>query len=308
MCLIVFVHQPDSEYPLLVAANRDEAYDRPTEKLHFWIPRSCTNSDCDELTTMILAGKDLEEGGTWMGITKQGRFAAVTNFREPKKDEQEAATRCRNATWKSRGDLVADFLTSNLTPRQFLEGIHRDETKYYTGFNLLVGDTVSAIGGGLYFYSNRDKNENNQSLIGGQIQKLEPGRIYGLSNRFLDYPWPKLRLAKHEFKNALDKLQETESCPDTEASFKRDCFKFLRDTTKMADEELPHQETGCDVEFEKLSSSIFMESDWYGTRASSVLIVRAQGEKSPLCSLTERSFGPKGEFLGEVNITWGDGA
>jgi uncharacterized protein with NRDE domain len=303
MCLILFVHQPDSKYPLVVAANRDEAYDRPTESLHFWIPRSCTKNDNDTATT-ILAGKDLEEGGTWMGITKQGRFAAVTNFREPRKDEEEAAARGRTATWKSRGDLVANFLTSSLTARQFLDGIKRDESTYYTGFNLLVGDAVTATGGGLYLYSNREKYDNNQSLIGGHIQKLEPGRIYGLSNRFLDHPWPKVRLAKQEFKYALDKLKATENSPATEATFRSDCFKFLRDTTKVPDEELPRQETGCDLEFEKLVSSIFIESDWYGTRASSVMIVRAQQVESPLLSMTERSFGPGGEFLGEVNMTW----
>jgi uncharacterized protein with NRDE domain len=304
MCLILFVHQPDSKYPLVVAANRDEAYDRPTENLHFWIPRAGTNSDNDKVTT-ILAGKDLEAGGTWMGITRQGRFAAVTNFREPQKDEQEAAAKGLTSTQKSRGDLVSNFLTSNLTARQFLEGIQRDETTYYTGFNLLVGDAVTATCGGLYLYSNREKYDNNQSLIGGHIQKLEPGRIYGLCNRFLDYPWPKVRLAKQEFKYAFDKLRETEYSPATEATFISDCFKFLRDTTKAPDEELPHQETGCGVEFEKLVSSIFIESNWYGTRASSVMIVKAQGVESPLCSITERSFGPDGDFLREVNKTWG---
>ncbi|CAB9513986.1 Golgi organization protein 2 homolog [Seminavis robusta] len=314
MCLILFIHQPatsNSKYSLVVAANRDEVYSRPTERVHYWpTSQTCRSTNDDE----ILAGKDLEAGGMWMGITsKQGRFAAVTNFREPRRDEQDAQARPSHATRKSRGDLVSDFLTSNVSPLKYLEAIEADQTCFYSGFNLLVGDASD----GLYCYSNRSNDGNGNSLIQGNIQKLESGRVYALCNRFLDYPWPKVIRAKQRFSAVLENaisddnssskiLSTSES--DQEMELRTKLFEVLKDSTKAPDKDVPHKDTGCPEAFEKMVSSPFMESDWYGTRACSVLLVgnnKNNNNNHHSSSFVERSFGPHGEFQGEVHETWG---
>jgi len=155
MCLILFAIQPDAHYELVIATNRDEYYARPTRMAHFW-------ADCPSL----LAGKDLEMGGTWLGITRSGRFAAVTNFRE---------TPLVPPPPESRGRLTLDFLNSDSDPLTYLLEIQK-KGDLFRGFNLILGEP------GRYFYfSNRNK----------EIVKLENG-CYGLSNQLLDCDWPKV--------------------------------------------------------------------------------------------------------------------
>ncbi|HNN36998.1 MAG TPA: NRDE family protein [Pseudomonadales bacterium] len=156
MCLILLAHRYSDEFPLVVAANRDEFYARPTAGARFW-----------DDTPTLLAGRDLREGGTWLGITCSGRFAAVTNYRGSERRS------------RSRGQLTRDFLTSSIDPLAYLAQIHRDR-ELYAGFNLLLGD-----GRGLYYYSNRE----------GEIRSLQPG-LYGLANHLLDTPWEKVELGK----------------------------------------------------------------------------------------------------------------
>lgn len=158
MCLILFAYRYNDEFPLVVAANRDEFYARPTAGAHFW-------RDAPSL----LAGRDLREGGTWLGITCSGRFAAVTNYR--------SSTPMRMP--RSRGQLTSGFLTSSIDPLAYLAQIDR-ERELYAGFNLLLGDSS-----GLYYYSNRE----------GVIRPLRPG-IYGLANHLLDTPWEKVEAGK----------------------------------------------------------------------------------------------------------------
>ena len=153
MCLILLAHQLHPGIPLILAANRDEFHDRPTAALDFW-PESGD----------LLAGRDLQAGGTWFGVTRGGRWAAVTNYRTP-------AERRTGAT--SRGKLVSDFLTGAGSAASYLEELATADDDY-NGFNLLLGD-----GGGVYHYSNRS----------GETTKLEPG-CYGLSNHLLYTPWP----------------------------------------------------------------------------------------------------------------------
>ena len=148
MCLILFAYQHHPDYPLIVAANRDEFFDRPTKAAHFW-PESAD----------IFAGKDLLAGGTWMGVTRQGRFAAVTNFRSTHTPPDPAI---------SRGALCKDFLDSTISPQDFLADIDKNRLEY-AGFNLLIGSPSQ-----LFYYANQD----------GKIIELEAG-IHGLSNGVL---------------------------------------------------------------------------------------------------------------------------
>lgn len=227
MCLILVAWQSHPDYPLVVAANRDEFFARPSAEAAFW------NEAPD-----VLAGRDLEAGGTWLGISRQGRFAALTNYREGGKQKPAAP---------SRGALVADFLAGNIEPETYLAGLAAHGADF-NGFNLFVSD-----GQTLGYYANR----------GAGPLALPPG-IYGLSNHLLDTPWPKLAAAKTAFTQALTSLP-------AEAPF----FDLLADREIIRDEHLP--ETGVPLEWERCLSAIFVNSPNYGTRASTVLTVRKDG-------------------------------
>jgi len=158
MCLIVFSWNNHPEYKLIVAANRDEHYKRPTRSLHYW-----PHGD-------ILAGMDLTGGGTWLGINKMSKFTAVTNYRDLNHFKGDA---------KSRGKLTLQYLQDRQLPEEYLVKL-TNESEQYNGFNLLVGDFNS-----LFYFSN----------ISQKIEKLAAG-LYGLSNHLLNTPWPKVSLAK----------------------------------------------------------------------------------------------------------------
>ena len=166
MCLILFAHHADPRYRLVVAANRDEFFKRPTVAADYWAD-----------ARHVLAGRDLEKGGTWMGVTTDARWAAVTNFR----DGASPAPGSR-----SRGELVAGFLREPASAQEYAASIAKHSHEYH-GFNLLVGDSA-----GLHYLSNRE----DSSMM------LAPG-IYGLSNRFLDSPWPKVERGKQALRAAL---------------------------------------------------------------------------------------------------------
>lgn len=246
MCLIVFAWRPDHPHPLILAANRDEFYARPTLPLAQW-----------EDAPPVYAGRDLEAGGTWLGISEDGRFAALTNIRDP---GQPLGRR-------SRGELVAHFLRGTLSVEDYLREV-AGRAMEYSGFNLLVGDRES-----LHFLN----------AVEATPRQLAPG-VYGVSNAGLDTPWPKLLKAKAALTTQLN-------TPDPEA-----LFGVLADDTAAADTELP--DTGVGLATEKLLSSVFIASPNYGTRASTVLIVGADGSQR----LIERSFGPHGGRLGEVSL------
>jgi uncharacterized protein with NRDE domain len=240
MCLIVVGWHAHPDYPLVVAANRDEFYARPTASAARW-------SDAPD----IVGGIDLEAGGTWLGISTTGRFAAVTNVREP--------GMAKGA--RSRGELTRNFLLSDSPAGDYARQI---DGSHYSGFNLLLSD-----GEALVYCSNRD----------GEPRILPPG-IYGLSNHLLDSPWPKLVQAREQFAAALTHL------PD-ETAF----FELLGDQTIAADTDLP--DTGVPLEWERLLSAVFVNSENYGTRASTLVWQRADGK----VKLYERSFGANGRAL-----------
>lgn len=224
MCLIVFANKVRPDYKLIFAANRDEFYNRPSEQAKFW-------SDHPDL----LAGKDLQAGGTWMGITKQGRFAAITNYRDLKNHRDDTP---------SRGNLTLDFLTSAISPNDYYSNL-KSTLKNFNGFNLLLG-TVDE----LYYFSNE---------IDG-LQKIEPG-IHGLSNALLDTSWPKVEKSKQQLQNLIN---QKEIHP-------WEVIDILKNSTIAKDEDLP--DTGVGLELERMLSSVFIKSEKYGTRCSSVIMV-----------------------------------
>ncbi len=230
MCLIVFAYKYHPRYPLILAANRDEFYERPASKSHFW-----------EDHPDLLAGRDMKYGGTWMGITRSGRFAGVTNFRERAGIREHPL---------SRGLMVKDFLTSRDSPETFLKRII-PRTEEYDGFNLLLGDPASLI-----YYSNRSRN----------MQALKPG-VYGLSNHLIDTPWPKLVRTRQ----ALTAIIEGSDPVNTER-----LSSILYDKSPAADNELP--DTGFELEWERVLSSAFIVTPTYGTRASTVILIDTDGQ------------------------------
>ena len=250
MCLILLAWRVSPEYPLVVASNRDEFFDRPSAPAAFW-------SDSPN----VLAGRDLQAGGTWMGITRQLRFAAVTNYREPRPDVLPTS---------SRGHLVADYLSGRRRPDTYLKEVARRGAGY-NGYNLLVADRDT-----LWYHSNR----------GVPPRELPPG-VYGLSNNLLDVPWPKLASARQQFEHALGRL------PDLTPA-----FELLEDDSVAADGELP--ETGVGIELERALSSIFVRLPNYGTRASTVMLVRADNS----IRFVERRFGPNKAPAGGTDVAF----
>lgn len=228
MCLLVLAYRCHPEFPLIVAANRDEFFRRPTAPADFW------NND-------ILAGRDLEAGGTWMGVNRTGRFAALTNVRDPKVFRADA---------KSRGLIVSDFLVSEKPATDFLTQLARD-CDNYNGFNLVLGDSNQ-----LNYFNNITK----------ETLELSSG-IHGLSNDQLDTPWPKVTRAKRGLEKALT------GSPDM---LEPQLFELLRNDIKAGDDELP--DTGVGIERERWLSPIFIRTKEYGTRCSTLLLSRRNGE------------------------------
>lgn len=246
MCLILFAYDCHPDYLLILAANRDEYYGRPAERAHFWVEHP-----------YILAGRDLEQSGTWLGITRHGRFAALTNFRDPGSTKANA---------RSRGLLVREYLTSLGEPSGFIAEVDRARDEY-NGFNLLLMEGAS-----MWHYSNRS----------GSLKKVSPG-IHGLSNHLLDTPWPKVVKGKEALRRSIE--------GGAGVSADR-LFDILAGREQARDEELPR--TGVTLEWERLLSSAFIQSEIYGTRASTVLLI----ERSGRVRFYERSFGGGGRRLG----------
>ncbi len=226
MCLILFSYQAHPEYPLIIAANRDEFYKRPTKDLYLW-PDS----------PHILAGQDAQEGGTWLGITSNGRFSALTNVRETTSPNEV----------KSRGHLVVDFLRDNCSPETYLREVAKNH-HLFKGFNLLVGDNQA-----LFYYSNREH----------RIRELAPG-FYGLSNHLLNTPWPKVTRGLTLFKSIV-----AENLSDTAL------LSLLENDNIAADHLLP--DTGIGMDSERLLSPLFIKSEVYGTRSSAVILKERTG-------------------------------
>lgn len=228
MCTILFSYKTTPGYRLVLAANRDEFTNRRTAPLAYW-------QDFDE----VLAGRDLQAGGTWLGLNSKGRIGAITNFREP----QAVTTDC-----PSRGEILSRYLTANADDSDFISNLEMKASKY-RGFNLLFGNSDT-----MYYYSNRAE----------AMQQLKPG-VYGLSNHLLDSGWPKVERGKMLFKEAL-----------SNSTFRvEDIFTLLGDNHQPPEELLP--DTGIGKAWERLLGSIFITSEHYGTRSSAVITIRDDG-------------------------------
>lgn len=228
MCLLVFQYADHSEYSLIFGGNRDEFYGRPTAAASYW-----------EDAPHVLAGRDLQAGGTWMGVTKSGHWGVVTNIRDQHPRREDA---------RSRGTLVSDYLREEPSPRAYLEEVAADADQY-NGFNLLLGTPAS-----LFYLSNRE----------GVVHEVEPG-LHGLSNHRLDTPWPKVQRAKTMLRERIGAGEiSTEELLD-----------ILGDRRQAPDEELPN--TGLGRDRERMLSSIFIDGDQYGTRSSTVLLIGRDG-------------------------------
>ena len=289
MCLIGLAWQAHPEIPLIIAANRDEYHVRPSAASAWW-------HDAPQ----VFGGCDLQSGGTWMGITRDGRFAALTNVRDPGEFRPNART---------RGALVADFLTGDGDPAAYVR-LCMQNPAAYNGFNLLTGTPEA-----LWYCGNR----------GAATRALEPG-LYALSNALLDTPWPKaisLKLSLGEGLQAyaadaaLEPMVSGES-PDTFATAASamhalvrphgtvgtrgrrldalfdSLYEALGDTQPQPDDRLP--QTGVPLERERVLSSPKIVSPLYGTRASTVLCVLRSG----LVHWEERSFTVTGDIAQTV--------
>jgi uncharacterized protein with NRDE domain len=252
MCLIAVALRADIEFPLIVAANRDEYFDRPAEPARWW-----------EEAANLLAGRDVQRGGTWFGVTRAGRIAMVTNFREPPSGPRAPS---------SRGELVTEYLRADVAPGAYLNGLMA-RRRNYDAFNLLVGDTR-----GLWYLGHR---EPSPRLLGAGV--------HALSNGEMNAPWPKVRKAREALQRALVGRR-----PGAVAALQQSLLSMLADPEPAPETELPN--TGVGPEWERRLSPVFVHADGYGTRCSTVLVVRRDGA----ASFHERTYGRDGRPAGDA--------
>ena len=246
MCLILFAWNSHPDYSLVVAANRDEFYERDTEGVSWWPEHP-----------HVLAGRDRADvvgsPGTWLGFTKTGKFAALTNVRAPSEKNPDART---------RGELSLMYLTGNDRPTQFVQS-NSKRFSQYNGFNLLMADLSDPAKAEMHWVSNRmmmGQNVRPRKVF--PPQPLEPG-VYGLSNAMLDTPWPKVNHRVAAFAQTLAMDQGSLKNADQ-------YLKLLADTHHASDHELPN--TGVSKEWEKALSPAFIKTPAYGTRSSTCLL------------------------------------
>jgi uncharacterized protein with NRDE domain len=252
VCLLVLAWKAHPRYRLVVAANRDEFHERPAAALAKWSPPDA-----------IIAGRDLRARGTWLGLDRRRHFGVVTNFRELQRPRDDAP---------SRGDLIPRYLHAADGAGNFLARLE-PEASHYSGFSLLLTD-----GDSLWYASNRAERF---------ARPLPPG-VYGLSNEFLDTPWPKLRRVRQRFESWLS----------DSANPSAGLFSLLNDrATAAADEELP--QTGITPEWERILSAPFVVHPDYGTRCSTVLLLEPAGAGY----LAERRFDARGAQSGPSEFT-----
>ncbi|HEY6481925.1 MAG TPA: NRDE family protein [Steroidobacteraceae bacterium] len=257
MCLLVLAWEAHPRFRLVVAANRDEFHARASEPLRAWDPPD-----------RIIGGRDLQAGGAWLGVDRERRFGAVTNFRELQRAPSAAPT---------RGRLVPDFLRATADPAAYLADLE-PHAGAYCGFNLLLADARS-----LWYASNRTRPF---------ARALTPG-IYALSNESLDTPWPKVRRVRAAFEQWLQQSPGSA----------QQLFALLADRTRVTvDAELP--QTGLPAQWERVLSSPFVLDPQYGTRCSTVLLL----ERNAALYVAERRFDPWGEPAGTTELSVASGS
>ncbi|WP_040228540.1 NRDE family protein [Bhargavaea cecembensis] len=253
MCLVLFNHDEHPVYPLIVAANRDEFYDRPAQPAHWW-----------EQKPGLLAGRDLQSGGTWLGMTKGGRFAALTNVRKPDVPPPPGA--------RTRGGLVTSVLEDDQPLPKVLETISAQGGSYDM-YNLIAGTP-----GHLFYGTNRDRKGFTEI----------PAGTHGLSNDRLDTPWPKVEYGKERLARIAEGF-----CPiDPD-----ELFDILAKAEPFPDKHLP--DTGVGPDMERMLSPLFIRTTGYGTRCSTVILADRDGR----VTFIERTF-KDGEPAGEESFTF----
>ena len=273
MCLIAFAISASDQWPLVIAANRDEFLDRPALPLSSWQT---------EAGQTLISGRDLLAGGTWLGATPGGRIAMLTNVRELNPA----------ATGKSRGELVCRWLEGTMDAQTFMA---QTDSAAYGGFNLVLGDLATHSGPqrqNWFWLSNRSAAQSAASsgakrlaVAGGwQIQALAPG-IYGLSNARIDTPWPKTLALKQALEGALP--------AGDEQALAAPLWRALKSQAMCSVESLPA--TGLPQELELALSSAFINEPsrgpaGYGTRCSTLLVARPTAPRGWLVSVEERSY------------------
>jgi len=252
MCLVLIAYRMHPRYPLVLAANRDEFHARPALPLHWWNDGA-----------RILAGRDLQAGGGWLGLDASGRMALVTNYRDPS---------LPRPTGTSRGSLIGEFLGGRRDSAEFVRAT-ATRAEQFSGFNLLALDRS-----GMAYVTSHPKPEERMLLPG----------VYGLSNRQLDTPWPKLLRTRERFEQEL-----ANDHPRLEA-----LMKILSDRTIADDDALP--DTGIGLEWERLLSAPFIVSDAYGTRCSTVVLIDIDDR----VTVEERSHAPDGGVAVRIHMTY----
>jgi len=271
MCLITFALQQHPEFPLIVAANRDEFFARPTRAAQFWDSKTEK-----EGAPAFMAGRDLQAGGTWLGLNRTGRFAALTNFREVSTDAPQLQP--------SRGALPVNALCTNELSHDYLHTL-ANIAGDYSGFNLITG-TAKA----LYYYSNRHDSSP---------QRLSPG-YYGLSNGLLDSPWPKVDSSRAYLQSIVEQDKRLTRSAGAQALTKQ-LLKIMRDRQLASQHDLPN--TGVPEALEHQLSSRFIEHPelpGYGTRATTIVLI----DRQQRAYFFERSFNREGEVESEAYEHW----
>lgn len=256
MCLIAFAWNAHPRYSLVIVANRDEFHQRPTEPLQEWLENPG-----------VIGGRDLREGGGWLALSRTGKLAAVTNVREPN----------LKPALRSRGALVRDYVSGDqcAVARADLLSV---EAADYGPFNLLLWDGLDLV-----YTTNRPTPH---------WTGVRPG-VHGLSNGYLDAPWPKARRLSASLQTWLDQPQDMARGTDPDL---QPLFAALADEQGAADAELPV--TGVGIDTERRLASPFIRGAAYGTRASSVVLIHRDGR----ANFIERRFGPEGSAEGETRI------
>jgi uncharacterized protein with NRDE domain len=269
MCLIAFAWGASERFPLVIAANRDEFYERPTAPLASWLTPSGAT---------VVSGRDLKDGGTWMGFSPNGRFAMLTNVRNPQAAVPQAPI--------SRGHLVLNWLETQLGAQSWIEQLQAER---YQGFNLIIGD----------WFQRQCHYLSNQAFLGSFsalalteyalgaskliATDLPTGAVYGLSNAALDTPWPKTNALKSALRAAIDQAKSPEDIHPI-------CLQALRQTTPPPEQDIP--KTGVPWELERALASPFVrypahEQPHYGTRSSLVAVLDTEKRDSAALDLTE---------------------
>lgn len=247
MCILFIAVNQHPKFSLIIAANRDEFYQRPTLHSQFWPEYP-----------QLLGGKDQLAGGTWMGVTKQGYISALTNIRAPHLNQENA---------QSRGQLVLDYLTKPALRDSYVQKLHHARTEF-NGYNLLYGKWHD-----LAVYNNHEDS----------LQFLDSG-FYGLSNANLNSPWPKINHGVQALK---------EYCENTDVLEPEALLDLMRNEEKAKDHLLP--QTGVPENWEKQLSSIFINTEGYGTRTSTIFWIDHQQN----AFWYERTFDQKAQIIGD---------